>query len=104
MSDECKECPYAKEIAQLQQGLKENEKQHKEFLDKINNQEIEIRLSEERFGNLMRVIEEVKGSVDRLIVTIDEIREKPAKRWDTVIACIITGVVGALIGRLMGLI
>ena len=30
---------------------------------------------------------------------VDEIKAKPAKRWDTIIAAIITGVVGFLLAR-----
>ena len=29
---------------------------------------------------------------------LEKIEEKPAKRWDTIVTCVITGIVGILIG------
>jgi len=37
--------------------------------------------------------------VDSVKSDVDEIKAKPAKRWDTIIAAIITGVVGFLLAR-----
>lgn len=37
--------------------------------------------------------------VDSVKLDVDEIKAKPAKRWDTIIAAIITGVVGFLLAR-----
>lgn len=39
--------------------------------------------------------------MDTLATKVEEIEQKPAKRWETVIACIITGIVGAVIGFAM---
>lgn len=37
--------------------------------------------------------------VDNLKADVDEIKSKPAKRWDTIIAALITGVVGFLLAK-----
>lgn len=37
--------------------------------------------------------------VDSVKLDVDEIKAKPAKRWDTIIAAIITGIVGFLLAR-----
>lgn len=36
--------------------------------------------------------------MDTLTTKVEEIEQKPAKRWETVIACVITGIVGAILG------
>lgn len=37
--------------------------------------------------------------VDSVKSDVDEIKAKPAKRWDTIIAAIITGIVGFLLAK-----
>lgn len=36
--------------------------------------------------------------MDTLTTKVEEIEQKPVKRWETVIACVITGIVGAILG------
>ena len=48
-------------------------------------------------ANMERMADEQKKQGVRL----EAIEQKPAKRWDTIITAIITGIAGALIGALM---
>lgn len=67
-------------LSALEQGLKEVNK---------------ITVSIERLtANIETMTDEIKKQGIRL----DEIEKKPAKRWDTVISGIISGVIGILIG------
>ena len=67
-------------LSALEQGLKEVNK---------------ITASIER---LTANIETMTDEIKRQGVRLDAIEEKPAKRWDTVISGIISGVIGILIG------
>lgn len=67
-------------LSALEQGLKEVNK---------------ITLSIERLtANIEAMTDEIKKQGSRL----DEIEQKPAKRWDAVVGAIITGIVGVLLG------
>ena len=39
-------------------------------------------------------------NVRQIAEDVDELRSKPAKRWEAVVAALIAGIVGAFIGRL----
>lgn len=45
-----------------------------------------------------------REDINKVIKRVDELEHKPEKRWETVIASTITGIVGALIGAVMALI
>jgi len=85
------ECKYKNEIEELKRDSARNSEQHREFYKKFNESNIKIALSEERYNNLLTLMSEIK-------TTLTEIKDKPAKRWDLVISCIITGLVGGIIG------
>lgn len=40
----------------------------------------------------------INTKVGVLTDKVDEIEQKPAKRWETIVSCVITGFVGALLG------
>lgn len=72
----------------------------------------------DKLENIYEVINKLTVSMEKLAIETKYLREdqnalvnrvnilegKPEKRWDTVIAAIITSVVGALIGAIMALI
>jgi len=41
--------------------------------------------------------EEQDKRINKIEEKVDELRDKPGKRWDTVVTAILTGIVGALI-------
>ena len=43
--------------------------------------------------------EAMKEHVERISTDVDELKTKPAKRWESVVAALIAGVVGAIIGH-----
>ena len=68
---------------------------HKEFhqkFDKINIAQAKI---DAQYTNILSTLAEMKAAVE-------EIRSKPAKKWDTATTAIITGVVGFLMALMLG--
>lgn len=88
---ECLECPYKQEIDALMRDSAKNTEQHREFYQKFNDSAVKIALAEERYTNLLSVMTEIKTSVN-------ELKDKPNKRWETVVTCILTTIVGGLVG------
>ena len=75
----------------------ENDRQHARLsaLEQGLKEDNTITISIERLtANIETMTDEIKKQGSRL----DAIEEKPAKRWDTVISGIISGVIGILIG------
>ena len=44
--------------------------------------------------------EAMKKHVERISSDVDELKTKPARRWEAVVAALIAGIVGAFVGRM----
>lgn len=67
-------------------------KSHAEFYDRIRKLESAQAVNETKLDTIVE-------KLDSISVDLTTIKEKPSKRWDTVIAAIITGIVGFLLAR-----
>lgn len=93
----CSDCIYESIIEELKRDADRNSDQHREFYNKFNEQSTAIKISEERYTNLLSCLNEIK-------VAVNELKEKPAKRWDsvvmTIISCLVTGVIAFFLARI----
>lgn len=67
-------------------------------LEKLTESVNKMAISLERVTNKLTATEE---RVNHIADDVDEIKEKPGKRWDLVIAALISGLVGAGIAMLI---
>lgn len=87
-----------KEISRQEfDDLKNDVKDLKKVFDKINN----IATSTEKLAIEMKYMREEQTKLDKRITTIEE---KPVKRYDSIVTCIITTGIGAVIGFFISLI
>ena len=87
-----------KEISRQEfEDLKNDVRDLKKVFDKINN----IAMSTEKLAIEMKYMREEQTKQDKRIADLEE---KPVKRYDTVVTCIITGVVGAIVGFVVSLL
>ena len=106
MADECKatSCPYEAIIDELKRDAERNSEQHREFYDKFNNHATAIAISEERYANLLNAISRLENSIVSIGNSLEEIKQKPSKRWDSVITtalgCVVTAVVVYMLSHL----
>lgn len=93
---ECKTCLYESTIEALKNDADRNSEQHREFYGKFNELNTALAINSERYTNVLAGINELKTAVN-------ELKEKPAKRWDnvvmTIISCLATGVVAFILAR-----
>lgn len=88
---------------------------HNEFAKRIDSEN-------ERQNARIKILEDTVREISRLTISVEKmavnmenmaneqknlgnrleaIEGKPAKRWETIVSCVITGIVGAVIGALM---
>ena len=67
-------------------------------LEKLTDSVNKLAISVERLTSQQAVTE---GQITTLTSDVNELKEKPAKRWDTVVAAIISALVGAGIALLI---
>ena len=67
-------------------------------LEKLTESVNKMALSLERLTTQQNTTEE---RIARMADDVDEMKSKPAKRWDAVVAALIAGVVGAFLGHFL---
>lgn len=90
---------------QLQKIL-ENQARMEEQIKTLFNQQAEIKELTETVQKLAIALEKqgvalqsTEKKVDAVKIDVDDIKSKPTKRWETVVAALITGVIGFLLAR-----
>lgn len=87
-------CIHSADIQQLKQDSERNSTQHREFYDKFNDITTKQAIADERYNNILAVQNEIKSSVT-------DLKEKPAKRWDSITLGAITSIVGLILGYII---
>lgn len=90
----CDVCINEYRIKELENDSQRNQTTHKEFFDRFENIGGRLVGYEKDMSYLRETIAQISNDVK-------EIKEKPTKRYETVIACAITGILSAIIGFVM---
>ena len=84
-------------VKQLEKRADENDVEHKEILNRLNEKDIADALMRQQLDTVIK-------TTNRIEQKIDEQTQKPIKRWDNIVNTIITVIVSAIAGGLIGLI
>lgn len=93
---ECKDtaCPLVPRIEVLERDNEHNKEAHKDFYARLESSHTNVALIEERMSQIKADTEEIKEAVQ-------EMKDKPAKRWDGIVEKAIWAVVAAVIAFLL---
>ena len=86
MTDCEKPCPYEKEIDMLKKDAEQNRATHEKFYKRFEDMAVEQGKATTRLDSIFGMLTEIKADLCSL-------KERPTKRWDTVITAIIMGLV-----------
>ncbi len=92
---DCREnCPVAEKVSRLEEQLDEYQAQngdsHREIYGRLNTLESTSAVQGTRFDFIIE-------KLDNLTRSVEEIKQKPAKRWEAVVAAIISAVVSGVV-------
>lgn len=93
---DCKDsaCPLVPRIEALERDNEHNKEAHKDFYARLENSHTSVALIEERMNQIKADTEEIKE-------TVQEIKDKPTKRWDGIVEKAIWAIVAAVIAFLL---
>lgn len=96
--EDCRNCPHEAEIQALKNDMERNSSTHREFYKTFEELRVDAQVQKASFENILAVVNEIKTDVK-------ELKEKPSKRWDTVVVGFL-GTIGGIIATafLSGLI
>ena len=87
------------ELQFLQKEVGELKEEIKELAKRILKIETSREKTEFQYDQIMKSLEELnKVTIPKLMEELENIKNKPAKRWDSVINALISAVVAALVG------
>ena len=93
---ECKDiaCPLVPRIEALERDSEHNKETHKDFYSRLENSHTAVALIEERMGQIKADTEEIKEAVQ-------EMKDKPGRRWDGIVEKAIWAITAAFIAFLL---
>ena len=94
MADCTTNCINEHRLLEIEKDIQRNTVTHKEFFDRFEKRNGRMVGYEKDMTYLTATITDISNNVK-------EIKEKPAKRWDTVVACALTALVSAIITFLL---
>ena len=94
MADCTTNCINEHRLLEIEKDIQRNTVTHKEFFDRFEQMNGRMVGYEKDMTYLTATITDISNNVK-------EIKEKPAKRWDTVVACALTALVSAIITFLL---
>lgn len=98
MECENRKCVNEHRFEQIENDLRElrekNSTDHKEFYNRIES-------TEKSMVESVSDRKHINEKLDKIDVNVEALMQKPAKRYDTVVTCIITSLIGAIVGFLL---
>ena len=94
MADCSNGCINEHRLLDLEKDIQRNQQTHKEFFARFEKMNSRMVGYEKDMSYLTATVTDISKDVK-------EIKEKPAKRWDSVVMYLITSVIGAVVGFLL---
>lgn len=88
---------FESRILALEKHAELSDETHKEILNRLNAKDISDALTRQQLDTLIKTTTRIESKVD-------EQQKVPVTRWNAVVTAGITGVVGALVGAIIGLL
>lgn len=89
----CDNCSYEQRIIELEKKAEINSKQHQRYFDDFKQIAVSDGITQERYATILKAVESIQTD-------LGEIKDKPGKRWET----IVLGVIGAVVVFVMGFV
>ena len=90
----CEDCINEHRIKELENDSQRNQVTHKEFFARFESMNNRMVGYEKDMSYLTATVTDISKDVK-------EIKEKPSKRWESLVACALTTIVGAVIGFML---
>lgn len=95
MNPDCQNCPYKDRLDRLEQKYSDSRKGIYERLERLENN---FGRNDERWANIKQDIDELKQQQTAILAKIDQLTQKPVKRWDSAVNSLISAIIGAICG------
>lgn len=100
---ECKDtaCPLVPRIEALERDAEHNKDAHKDFYTRLEASHTSVAVIEQKLVGIKDDTTEIRSEQAAMNASIEELKAKPAKRWDGIVEKIILAVVTAVVAFML---
>ena len=91
---ECEHCGFEKRVADLEKDSERNQHTHKEFYGKFEELGKGQAVADERYGAIQATLAQIQAD-------LKELKEKPGKRWESIVGAVLQWAVLAILAAVM---
>ena len=77
---------------------------HHQLYDRITALEKSDAARSEQYRSIMEKLDELGQDISKALHTADELRQRPAKKWDALTGTVVTAIVSGIVGVVIGLV
>ena len=105
---ECEKCPFAARLELVERLVQEESNKNSGFRKEVYSrlgvlEQTSVKI-ETQYQNIVNLIQDQKietaKQLEKISEDIEELKQHPAKRWETASVTVLTSVIGAVIGYL----
>lgn len=101
-TDNPRDCPLLPRITALEEECKHNKESHKEIYGKLEGSHTSVAVIESQLKEIKEDTNEIKAAMQAEKKAVQELRDKPGKRWEGFVDKAIWAVCAAVIAFLLG--
>lgn len=105
MPDKCpdnpRDCPLLPRVEALERDSVHNKEAHKEFYARLDDSHTSVAVIEQRLEQIKEDTAEIKEAQQAVKASVQELRDKPGRRWDSLVDKAIWAVAAAVITYLL---
>lgn len=95
MGENCSDCPVLPRVEALERANEQHSATHREMFSRLGSLESMTAVQDTQLKNIDRKLEDIKADNKSILAKVEALEAKPGKRWDTLVACLISTGVGA---------
>ena len=95
------ECEMKTRIEALEKETEKHREDHRKFYERFNDLEKQAAITGERYSQIKEDTAEIKASIKKNNDAIQELKDKPGKRWESIVEKTIWAVCAAVIAFLL---
>lgn len=84
------DCPLTSRVEALEEANRQHSVTHREIFDRLRAQETLAAVQENKLDTILH-------KLDALTEKVEAMEAKPAKRWDSLVGCVISAIAGAFL-------
>ena len=90
MSENCESCPVLPRVEALERANEQHGKSHREIYGRLGALETATAVQENKLDTIDDKLNDIQADNKSILQKVEALEAKPGKRWETLVACVIS--------------